>query len=647
MLTLYIYIYTCNRKNNGPHIVIVPLSTVQNWLNEFNKWCPSIKVEALRGPKDERQNFMKDVLKNNKWDVLITSYELCLVESTFLMKYKWHYLVIDEAHRIKNEKSKLSIYLRKFHSRNRLLLTGTPLQNNLHELWALLNFMLPDVFNSSDDFDSWFNANQFLDDTSRLERLHNILKPFLLRRIKSDVEKSLLPKKELNIYVGLSKMQRKWYTDILMNDVSLLNGVGDLEKTRLQNVLMHLRKCSNHPYLFAGAEPGPPYTTEEHLIENSGKMVVLDKLLKKFKSQGSRVLIFSQMVRMLDIIEDYLIWKDYKYCRLDGNTSHELRSQQMEEYNAENSEKFVFILSTRSGGLGINLATADVVILYDSDWNPQPDLQAMDRAHRIGQKKQVKVFRLVTENTVDEKMIERAAMKLKLDKIVIQQGRLMSENKSVNKSDMLKMIQFGATKIFASKDKDDILDKDIDEILQFAENKTSEQMAILDKLGESSLRNLSLEEQKTNLYDFEGENYLSKNRAISNNWIEPPKRERKVFAYKESSKDNVSNDKTWDINVYKGKIAKSHRQPIVHDFQFFSPRLVELIEKETELHNQFIKKLQSNKSQTQKENDEIPTLPADETAEKENLLKQSILFSNILRFNFFDYLIFANFLCYL
>ena len=178
-----------------------------------------------------------------------------------------------------------------------------------------------------------------------------------------------------------------------MKDIDIVNGAGKVEKMRLQNILMQLRKCVNHPYLFDGAEPGPPYTTDEHIVQNSGKMVVLDKLLPRLQKQGSRVLIFTQMTRILDILEDYCWFRGHKYCRIDGQTPHEDRDRQIQEYNAEGSEKFIFMLSTRAGGLGINLYTADIVLIYDSDWNPQMDLQAMDRAHRIGQKKQVRVFR--------------------------------------------------------------------------------------------------------------------------------------------------------------------------------------------------------------------------------------------------------------
>ena len=174
----------------------------------------------------------------------------------------------------------------------------------MHELWALLNFLLPDVFSSAEDFDKWFATEQGGDQDKVVKQLHKVLSPFLLRRIKSDVEKSLLPKKRINLYVGMSKMQRSWYQKILEKDITAVNGaLGNKKesKTRLQNIVMQLRKCCNHPYLFDGAEPGPPFTTDLHLVDNAGKMAILDKLLERLKSQGSRVLLFSQMSRMIDI----------------------------------------------------------------------------------------------------------------------------------------------------------------------------------------------------------------------------------------------------------------------------------------------------------------------------------------------------------
>ncbi|EEB20390.1 helicase, putative [Pediculus humanus corporis] len=549
------------RQIPGPHMVIVPKSTLANWMIEFKKWCPSIKAICLIGDAEARNTFIRDVLLPGAWDVCVTSYEMVIKERGVFKKINWRYMVIDEAHRIKNEKSKLSEIVREFKTTNRLLLTGTPLQNNLHELWALLNFLLPDVFNSSDDFDSWFNTNTFMGDNALIERLHAVLRPFLLRRLKSEVEKKLKPKKE---------------------------------------------------------------------VANCGKMVILDKLLPRLQDQDSRVLIFSQMTRMLDILEDYCFWKGYKYCRLDGNTSHEDRQRQINEYNAPNSEKFIFMLSTRAGGLGINLATADVVILYDSDWNPQMDLQAMDRAHRIGQLKEVRVFRLITENTVEEKIVERAEVKLRLDKLVIQQGRLV-DNKAnaLNKDEMLNMIRHGANHVFASKDSE-ITDEDIDTILQKGEEKTEMLNKKLEELGESSLRNFTVDTPHESVYKFEGEDYREKQKILGiGNWIEPPKRERKanyaVDAYFREA-----------LRVSEPKAPKAPRppkQPIVQDFQFFPPRLFELLDQEIYYYRKTVgykvpknPELGSDANKVQREEqrkiDDAEPLSDEEVAEKEKLLTQ-------------------------
>uniref|UniRef100_A0A671MR33 Probable global transcription activator SNF2L1 n=1 Tax=Sinocyclocheilus anshuiensis TaxID=1608454 RepID=A0A671MR33_9TELE len=630
------------RNIPGPHMVLVPKSTLHNWMNEFKRWVPTLKAVCLIGNKDERAAFIRDVMMPGEWDVCVTSYEMVIREKSVFKKFNWRYLVIDEAHRIKNEKSKLSEIVREFKTTNRLLLTGTPLQNNLHELWSLLNFLLPDVFNSASDFDSWFDTNNCLGDQKLVERLHAVLRPFLLRRIKAEVEKSLPPKKEVKIYLGLSKMQREWYTRILMKDIDILNSAGKMDKMRLLNILMQLRKCCNHPYLFDGAEPGPPYTTDTHLVTNSGKMVVLDKLLPKVQEQGSRVLIFSQMTRVLDILEDYCMWRGFEYCRLDGNTPHQAREQAIDAFNAPNSSKFIFMLSTRAGGLGINLATADVVILYDSDWNPQVDLQAMDRAHRIGQRKPVKVFRLITDNTVEERIVERAEMKLRLDSIVIQQGRLIDQQNKIGKDEMLQMIRHGATHVFASKDSE-LTDEDINTILERGAKKTAEMNERLKNLGESSLRNFTMDTgcTETSLYNFEGEDYREKQKLSLIEWIEPPKRERKanyaVDAYFREA-----------LRVSEPRAPKAPRppkQPNIQDFQFFPPRLFELLEMEILYYRKTIGyKVPRNPDipnsvQVQKEEqakiDEAEPLSPEETEEKEKLLTQGFTNWNKRDFNQF------------
>jgi len=312
------------RKISGPHLVIVPKSVIPNWVNQMKQWCPSLSVLKFHGNKDERKEMIATKLKKGKFEVCVTSFEVAIREKMALNRFNWRYLIIDEAHRIKNENSILAQCVRFFSSQYRLLLTGTPLQNNLHELWALLNFLLPEVFDNAEDFDAWFNLKEGAAETEIIDQLHKVLKPFLLRRLKNEVEATIPPKKEIYVECGMSKMQRTWYKSILTKDINTLKGG---ENLRLLNIVMQLRKCCNHPYLFDGAEPGPPFELGDHLIDNSGKMVLLHRLLKKLQEQGSRVLIFSQMTRMLDILEDYLYYMGYLYCRIDGQTDADLREQ--------------------------------------------------------------------------------------------------------------------------------------------------------------------------------------------------------------------------------------------------------------------------------------------------------------------------------
>lgn len=570
------------KKVEGPYIVIVPKSTLDNWRREFQKWTPEVHVVVLQGNKDERADIIRSKLLLAKFDVLITSFEMVIREKSQLKKFRWQYIVVDEAHRIKNEDSSLSQIIRLFYSKNRLLITGTPLQNNLHELWALLNFLLPDVFGDSEVFDSWFDsqteANK--DQDQVVLQLHKVLSPFLLRRVKSDVETSLLPKVETNVYIGMAQMQIDWYKKLLEKDIDAVNGVlGKREgKTRLLNIVMQLRKCCNHPYLFDGAEPGPPFTTDEHLVFNSGKMIILDKMLKKFKAAGSRVLIFSQMSRLLDILEDYCFLRDYEYCRLDGSTSHEDRIQAIDDYNAPNSDKFIFLLTTRAGGLGINLTSADVVLLYDSDWNPQADLQAMDRAHRIGQKKQVQVFRFVTEHAIEEKVLERAAQKLRLDQLVIQQGRTASSSIGNTNDDLLGMIQHGAKEVFETMGGSAMLDDDIDAILAKGREKTKSLNAKFNKLGLDDLQNFTSD---ASVYEWNGQNFAKReNNGLGLTWIHPTKRERKEQTY---SIDNYYKDMIKNSAGNKQGPANKVKQPKVYhvqDHQFFSQELKDLLERE-------------------------------------------------------------------
>ncbi|TVU20874.1 hypothetical protein EJB05_30475 [Eragrostis curvula] len=601
------------RGITGPHMVVAPKSTLGNWIKEIQRFCPILRAVKFLGNPEERNHIRENLLQPGKFDVVVTSFEMAIKEKTALKRFSWRYIIIDEAHRIKNENSLLSKTMRIYNTNYRLLITGTPLQNNLHELWSLLNFLLPEIFSSAETFDEWFQISGENDQQEVVQQLHKVLRPFLLRRLKSDVEKGLPPKKETILKVGMSQMQKQYYKALLQKDLEVINAGG--ERKRLLNIAMQLRKCCNHPYLFQGAEPGPPYTTGEHLIENAGKMVLLDKLLPKLKERDSRVLIFSQMTRLLDILEDYLMYRGYQYCRIDGNTGGEDRDASIEAFNKPGSEKFVFLLSTRAGGLGINLATADVVVLYDSDWNPQADLQAQDRAHRIGQKKEVQVFRFCTEYTIEEKVIERAYKKLALDALVIQQGRL-AEQKTVNKDDLLQMVRFGAEMVFSSKDST-ITDEDIDRIIAKGEETTAELDAKMKKFTEDAIKFKM--DDTAELYDFDDEkdeNKVDFKKLVSDNWIEPPRRERKR---------NYSESEYFKQALRQGAPAKPRepripRMPHLHDFQFFNnQRLNELYEKEV----RYLMQANQKKDTIDGEDEEqLEPLTAEEQEEKEQLLEE-------------------------
>lgn len=505
-------------------------------MNELDRWCPSLRAIKFHGSREERAEMIQEYftheaashdgkrptkqIKNEetgeleddntnnprKWDVCVTTYEVCNMESKALQKFPWKYLVIDEAHRLKNEASMFSTTVRGFSTAHRLLLTGTPLQNNLHELWALLNFLLPDIFSSSDQFDDWFNLEIDDQDAKKemISQLHKVLRPFMLRRLKADVAKGLPPKTETLVMVGMSKMQKQLYKKLLLRDIESITSANSKNKTTILNIVMQLRKCCGHPYLFEGVEDRTLDPLGEHLVDNCGKLSMVDKLLKRLKERGSRVLIFTQMTRVLDILEDFMVMRGYKYCRIDGNTDYDIREESIDAFNAPNSEKFCFILSTRAGGLGINLQTADTCILYDSDWNPQADLQAQDRCHRLGQKKPVSVYRLVSENTVEEKIVERAQQKLKLDAMVVQQGRLKEKDK-VSKEDIMAAIRFGADTVFRSEEST-ITDEDIDAILARGEAKTKELAAKLQQADKGDLLDFRLD-GGVSAQTFEGVDY--------------------------------------------------------------------------------------------------------------------------------------------
>ncbi|EST09084.1 Helicase, C-terminal [Kalmanozyma brasiliensis GHG001] len=596
----------------GPFLVVAPLSTINNWVLEFERFTPDIPAVMYHGVPEERREIRdrqlrmpKDKERQKQFPVVVTSYELIIRDRKWLANYPWKFIVVDEGHRLKNLNCRLIRELKTYRSANRLILSGTPLHNNLAELWSLLNFILPDIFDDLATFETWFDFSDIHEEQGQsrilskenssqvITQLHEILKPFLLRRLKVDVETDLPPKKEYLLYAPLTELQKELYNSVVNGEIrrwllerktglpwpqiqeilddpdgintasssapttrvnsaaqsrnqsphpwavankrkdihAKLNVEDDQEKTppkrgpgrprksdsakesrasspaftveddsqtasgastprhqtnrrakrgvdyqvdkmtddhyfdkleqelnrkprqltaaqnerqgklysireaqkqikmmHLENTVMQARKICNHPFLFdwpIDTDSGT-FVVNKDLINASGKMLMLNRLLDELFNRGHKVLIFSQFTTMLDIIEEWANeFKGLRTCRIDGTTPQEERRAQMKSFNEDKGKDAcnLFLLSTRAGGLGINLVAADTVIFYDSDWNPQMDLQAQDRVHRIGQTRPCLIFRLVSASTVEERILKRAGNKRKLEALVIQQGK--------------------------------------------------------------------------------------------------------------------------------------------------------------------------------------------------------------------------------
>ncbi|XP_012054307.1 PREDICTED: lymphoid-specific helicase-like, partial [Atta cephalotes] len=521
--TIALICHLVEERQAGPYLIITPLSTIPNWLIEFEKFAPVIPIFLFHGTIEKRNAVRMKIkcihpVEDNyrTQPVVLTTYEVLIHESKFFQSLRWRYIIIDEGHRIKNYKCKLIKVLHSIRSMNRLILTGTPLQNNLSELWSLLNFLLPEIFDDLDTFESWFDVKelQYQHGTEKLLKqeeekhvlssLREILKPFMLRRVKSEVCLEIPPKKELIVYAPLTELQYDLYKAVLNYDLEMLSKIevpdliiqtvnGErpkrqcflrspygsiksksknrelnisvnnnikqkptksedklskckqytdvternrefLVRINFQNRMPMYKKIVNHPYLVHCPlnSTGLP-KIDNDLIRSSGKLLVLDAMLAKLKMRGHKVLLFSTMTMILDMIEDYLTLRDYNYVRLDGTTKIEVRKQNIATFNND-PDMFLFLISIRAGGIGLNLMSADTVIVYDSDWNPQVDIQAMARCHRIGQTKPVVIYKLCTKGTIDEAIMKRADAKRILEKMVMSK-----ELQSLNINRVLEM----------------------------------------------------------------------------------------------------------------------------------------------------------------------------------------------------------------
>ncbi|KAF5367362.1 hypothetical protein D9615_010278 [Tricholomella constricta] len=484
-LSLFAYIKENISGPHDPHLVICPLSVLSSWETEAARWVPSMRIIRFHGPMNERDRVKHTLRGKQDFDIVITTYETYVAEEHWFKSHRWTYCVLDEGHKIKNSETLLSTKLQGLGSLYRLLLTGTPVQNDLVELWGLLHWLLPAVFTAASQlmFKDSFDITRGSYAIPFLNAAKKLVTTIMLRRTKAAVAgDDVPPREELTVFIPLTEAQRFWTYRLLTKmdtpdlktifpDNASGNDASDQDRRevlsplknqpdrgkmagsqwkKLMNLLMQLRKVCDHPYLLPSAEP-EPYEIGEHVMSASSKMIAIDKILADILPKGERVLIFSQWTGMLDLLEDFMNLRSIAYARLDGSTPRPRRALNIKLFQQEASPFKVFLISTKAGGLGINLTKATTVIMCDSDWNPQNDLQAIARAHRIGQTKVVKVYRLICQGSVEDQMLDRIRRKLFLSvKIMGSDNPTSSDNTTLGSSELMDILRRGSSALSES-----------------------------------------------------------------------------------------------------------------------------------------------------------------------------------------------------
>lgn len=438
-----------------PFLIVVPNATCPNWRREFRQWAPDLRVVAYHGGKESQElTYRYELFPENggsmRAHVVIMSYDSAQDPRTSsqFRSVKWAGLVVDEGQRLKNDQNLLYQALRSMKIPFRLLLTGTPLQNNKRELFNLVQFI--DTTQDAAKLDAEFEVL----DKETLPLLHEKIRPYFLRRTKAGVLKFLPPMAQIIVPVTMTVVQEKLSKSIMSKNPELIRAIFADSKMRrktdrgsLNNILMQLRKCLCHPFMYSEnieERHHDPSVMFRNLIEASAKLLLLEIMLPKLKERGHRVLIFSQFLQQLDIIEDFLVGIGCAYKRLDGGMSSLEKQKRIDAFNEPDSPLFAFLLSTRAGGVGINLATADTVIIMDPDFNPHQDLQALSRAHRIGQKNKVLCFQFMTKDSVEERIVQVGRGKMALDHALIES----MDDDELEGTDLESILKHGAAALF-------------------------------------------------------------------------------------------------------------------------------------------------------------------------------------------------------